>query len=336
LVLGKLIEEMFAAEHIVMFLTSFFTTLFFTPLFIKLGFKTGLIGVDVHKDSKPRIPKTGGLVIFLGMLMGLSMYILLQNFSLEILALLVSAFLAFSIGFVEDLKGEINPKVKPLSLLVAGVPILLLQVYYPRPILPFIGTTRLTKIYPILVLASFPIVCNAVNGLDVLNGSVTYTSIAFFTAILIISLMSSNEFALTVSLCMIGVLTAFLLYNKYPSKVFAGNSGSLLIGAVMATTAIVGRLEVVAIIALLPHILNEMHIIFSLRGFKSAKYYNSRPVTVDEKGISASLDPKSPITLVRMLTARVHVREDKVVIALAILSFYSALLAVLTHIFFLR
>ncbi|MEM1676643.1 MAG: hypothetical protein QW095_02225, partial [Nitrososphaerota archaeon] len=83
MVLGKLIEEMFAAEHIVMFLTSFFTTLFFTPLFIKLGFKTGLIGVDVHKDSKPRIPKTGGLVIFLGMLMGLSMYILLQNFSLE-------------------------------------------------------------------------------------------------------------------------------------------------------------------------------------------------------------------------------------------------------------
>ncbi|MEM4536957.1 MAG: hypothetical protein QXP92_06970, partial [Nitrososphaerota archaeon] len=88
--------------------------------------------------------------------------------------------------------------------------------------------------------------------------------------------------------------------------------------------------------ALLPHIMNEMHVIFSMRGLKSAKQHNSRPILVEEGWITANPDPNAPLTLVRMLSAKVKVREDILVRSISILSLYSAFLAVLTSILFMR
>ncbi|MEM3643391.1 MAG: hypothetical protein QW120_00390, partial [Nitrososphaerota archaeon] len=151
-----------------------------------------------------------------------------------------------------------------------------------------------------------------------------------------VSIINGLEYPLMISLVMLATLAGFALYNRYPSRIFAGNSGSLFIGAVMASTAIIWRIEVVAIIALLPHIMNEMHVIFSMRGLKSAKQHNSRPILVEEGWITANPDPNAPLTLVRMLSAKVKVREDILVRSISILSLYSAFLAVLTSILFMR
>ncbi|MEM2016305.1 MAG: hypothetical protein QXF28_01740 [Nitrososphaerota archaeon] len=315
---------------------SFILIILLTPLFIRIGRMLNLTGVDIHKPHKPIIPKTGGPALVISVMASITMYLIIQGFSTEVLALIISSLIAALIGFLEDLKGEVNPKIKPLLLVFAGIPILALSVYNPRPVLPFIGVTRLTKIYPILVLASYPVVCNAVNSIDVLNGSVSFTSIAFFTAILAVSIINGLEYPLMISLVMLATLAGFALYNRYPSRIFAGNSGSLFIGAVMASTAIIWRIEVVAIIALLPHIMNEMHVIFSMRGLKSAKQHNSRPILVEEGWITANPDPNAPLTLVRMLSAKVKVREDILVRSISILSLYSAFLAVLTSILFMR
>lgn len=317
-------------------MVSFILVLLHTPLFIRIGRKINLTGIDIHKPHKPVIPKTGGLALIVSVIASLTTYFIILDFSIEVLALICSSLIAALIGLVEDLKGEINPKIKPLMLVFAGIPILALSVYNPRPVLPFIGATRLTKIYPFLILASYPVVCNAVNSMDVLNGSVSFASIAFFTAILIVSIINRLEYPLTISFVMLAALAGFAIYNKYPSRVFVGNSGTLFIGAVMASTAIIWRIELVAIIALLPHIMNEMHVIFSMRGLKSAKQYNSRPILVEDGLITANPDKNAPLTLVRMLSAKVKVREDSLVRSISILSFYSAFLAVLTNILFMR
>ncbi|MEN2974992.1 MAG: hypothetical protein ABDH32_05370 [Candidatus Caldarchaeales archaeon] len=322
--------------YLIVFMASFISVMLFTPFFIKIGRKINLVGVDIHKPHRPIIPKTGGIVLIIGIFSSLAIYIFLEGLSLDVLALTCSSAIAWIIGLIEDLKVEINPKAKPIFLLSAGIPILLFSTYSPRPELPFIGATRLTKIYPVLAIASFPIVCNAVNSIDVLNGSISFTSIAFFTAIFIISLLHQSEFPLLVSVIMLASLTAFTIYNRYPARIFAGNSGSLLIGAVMASTAIIGRVEVAAIIALLPHIMNEMHVIFSMRGLKSAKNYDSRPIIIQDGMISANSDHKAPLTLVRILSANIKAREDNLVKSISILSFYSAFLAVLTDLAFMR
>lgn len=320
---------------IITFLASLILTILVVPLFIRVGRMINLVGEDVHKLDRPLIPKTGGPALIIGVFSGFSFYFLLEELSMEMLVLIYSSLIAAVIGLIEDFKREVDPKLKPLLLLFAGIPILLFSTYSPRPTLPFIGSTRLTRIYPVLILASYPVVCNAVNSLDVLNGSVSFTSIPFFTAILAISYIHGLEHPLIISVAMIGALTGFALYNKYPSRIFAGNSGSLFIGAVMASTAVIGRLEVAAIVALLPHIMNEMHVIFSMRGLKSAKQYNSRPIVMEGGLITANPDRSAPITLVRMLSAKIKVGEGSLVKSMSILSFYSALLAILTNTLFM-
>lgn len=314
---------------------SFLTVLILTPFFIKLGSRLSLTGTDIHKPDKPLIPKTGGLAIILGVSLGVVLSLLLGGGGPESIAFLLSALIAALIGFVEDVRGEMDPRLKPLLLVFCAAPILFLGTYIPRPHLPFIGGTRLTKIYPFLILAGFPIVSNAVNSIDVLNGSMAYTSITFFAATLAVAWLRGTFTSFTLSAIMLAALIAFTIYNKYPAKVFAGNSGSLFVGASMTAVAIIGRMEVAAIIALLPHIMNEMHVIFSMRGLRSAKKLRARPVEISGNELTASADRGAPITLVRILSAGIRLREPQVVMALTLLSAYSAFLAVLTEAFFI-
>lgn len=317
-------------------LTSFLTVLALTPLLMRLGLKTGLTGVDIHKPEKPVVPKTGGVALIAGCGAGLILYMALGGETLQALSILLPMLIAGSIGFAEDLRGELNPKLKPLLLIPASAPILLMETYLPRPVLPFIGGTRLYRVYPVLIAASYPIVCNAVNSLDVLNGSMAYTSLPFFAAMALIAFLRGDGFTATASLTLLAALAAFLIYNSYPSRVFAGNSGSLGIGAAMASIAILGRAEVAAIIALLPHIMNEMHVIFSMGGLRSAKQLPDRPVKVEAGMLTASPSRGAPITLVRMLAARAKVREREMVRALAAVSAFAAALALLTDILFVE
>ena len=323
-------EEIF--DKMLEALTSFLTVIAVTPLMIRLGRRIGIVGVDVHKPSKPVIPKTGGLALILGSLIALLVHMLL-NWEFSSLIFLSTGLIAGFIGFLEDLRGEINPKLKPALLLLASIPILITGSYTPRPVIPFIGRTRLYKIYPILVALAYPVTCNAVNSVDVLNGSMIYTSIPFFAMSLIIAYLRGDVFILNMSMICISILIAMIPYNRYPARIFPGNSGSLFIGGLMASIAIIGRMEVAAIIALLPQIMNEMHVIFSIGGIRSAKEVKSRPVEFVNGFLTASRDRNAPITLVRLLSAGAKVSEKAMAYMMGMLAMFTAIFAILTDLF---
>jgi len=323
-------EEIF--DKMLEALTSFLTVIAVTPLMIRLGRRISIVGVDVHKPSKPVIPKTGGLALILGSLIALLVHMLL-NWEFSSLIFLSTGLIAGFIGFLEDLRGELNPKLKPTLLLLASIPILITGSYTPRPVIPFIGRTRLYKVYPILVALAYPITCNAVNSVDVLNGSMIYTSIPFFAMSLLIAYLRGDVFILTMSMICISILIAMIPYNRYPARIFPGNSGSLFIGGLMASIAIIGRMEVAAIIALLPQIMNEMHVIFSIGGIRSAKEVKSRPVEFVNGFLTASRDRNAPITLVRLLSAGAKVSEKAMAYMMGMLAIFTAIFAILTDLF---
>ena len=78
-------------------------------------------------------------------------------------------------------------------------------------------------------------VVNAVNltdGLDGLASSITTIVGIFF---MLVSYIVFKEYGVTVfSVALIGGLIGFLWYNKYPAKVFMGDTGSLFLGASVA------------------------------------------------------------------------------------------------------
>jgi UDP-N-acetylglucosamine--dolichyl-phosphate N-acetylglucosaminephosphotransferase len=309
-------------------------TFFLAPAAIILGRRLEVVGVDIHKPWRPIVPKTGGLAIILGATAGMILGAHASGFQLFI-PVILSCLVAASIGLVEDLREEIDPRLKPLLLIFASLPVLVLGAYSPRPLIPFLGKTRLYRVYPVLVMASYPVICNAVNSLDVLNGSALLTSIPFLIMSSVIFYMRGDLQLLILSLIFLAAAIAMLPYNMYPARTFIGNSGSLFIGAGITSIAIMGSIEVAAIIALMPQIMNEMYVLFSIRGLKSAKNIGRRPVVVENGVLAASEDPDAPITLLRMICAGIKVDERRAVYAMTLISAFAAFLGFLTHILLL-
>ncbi|MDW8083898.1 MAG: hypothetical protein RMI49_01675 [Candidatus Caldarchaeum sp.] len=309
-------------------------TLAVLPISMRLSRRLGAVGLDVHKPTPYQVPKLGGLAVVAGSAAGFLVY-WLQSGNSVFISLFLSSLVAATIGLVEDFR-EVNPVIKPLLLTAAGVPVVLAGAYSPNPVLPFVGATRLTIVYPLLVLVGFAVVCNAVNGVDVLNGSMALTSLASLLSLTIVSYIENKPEIFAICLVISISLAVFLTKNFYPAKTFAGNIGSLYVGAVITFAAIAGRMEVVAIIALMPQIMNEFHIIYSLRGLKSGKTISVRPTIVTSSLIEANPDRRAAITLLRMITAGTRLTEKQAVNRLTLLTLYSSLLSILTYLFLIR
>lgn len=79
---------------------------------------------------------------------------------------------------------------------------------------------------------------NAVNLTDGLDGLSTGTSIIAFSSFLVISLMTGETEIALFLFILIGSLIGFLVFNKYPAKLFMGDTGSLALGGIIATVSI--------------------------------------------------------------------------------------------------
>jgi hypothetical protein len=188
-----------------------------------------------------------------------------------------------------------------------------------------------------LIPLAIAIPANAVNMMDVFNGVMPITSILMFVALLIVSLflmaagVPGAELGVLLSAVMIGALIAYYAFNRYPAKVFAGDTGSLAVGAAIGAVAIMGRVEIMAIVALLPAIMNAFYSLVSIGGLLERRQMKARPTIFQEDGtLAASQDPNAPLTLTRLVLARGPMAEQRITLSLATLTLASSILAILT------
>jgi UDP-N-acetylglucosamine--dolichyl-phosphate N-acetylglucosaminephosphotransferase len=172
--------------------------------------------------------------------------------------------------------------------------------------------------------------------LDVFNGSMALTTILVLVSVffsnMIITRGGIQDLDLTYVfiLMMIAVLISFWYFNRYPAKVFAGDTGSLTIGASLGAIAVLGQLEVVVIIAMIPFIMNSFGIISSVRGLMERREM-ARPTKMTEDWkIQSTGDPKAPITLVGLVIQKEPLHEKDVVKSFSILTFISGIFALIT------
>lgn len=312
------------------------------PIVRSLSIRYGLLGPDVHKRENPKIPKIGGLAVFLGSTIAVVVVgVVAGKIEASFLAFVLTGGIAALIGLMEDYR-EIDPVLKPILLLAAGAPLAFssylfgVRVYEPFPALPFIGVVSLSIIYPFLVLVALSITSNAVNSTDVLNGSMASTSIVVLSAILIPLTFYSSSDAQLIAMALLGALLVFLFYNKYPASIFAGNVGSLYVGSVIGFLSILGRIEIFTLIALMPQILNEFHVLYSLGGIRSGRKFSTRPIILDGELIRANRDRQAPITLIRMIAAKGGIRESDVVKFMVYISLTAVALALVTEFLFVK
>ena len=289
----------------------------------------GIVGIDVHKLDRPKIPQMCGLSIMAGLAAGTLSLELLGGSSPEIVAFLATVLIAGAIGAIDDLR-PLNAKLKPALTALAALPILFLGTYNPHPVFPLIGPFRLTIVYPILIFFAIAVPANAVNMLDVFNGSMSGTLTIVSLTLAAILAVSGKTTAMGLALALFGSLLAFYLFNRYPARVFDGDTGSLAAGAAIGALAVIGRIELVAIVALVPYIMNSFYGLASIGRLYERREIKPRPVRLRSDGmLEATNDRQAPVTLTRLILAEGPLPEKQIVRVMQLLAILSSAMAVL-------
>ncbi len=258
-----------------------FTVLVTEPLTRRMR-AVGIFGIDVHKPNKPEISEMGGFAIYGGIVTALTV-MAFAGFNVQVLmvALLVIS-LSTIVGVLDDTM-KLGAKEKPILGYLAGIPLILTARDNPYIMLPFLGIVWLG-------LAWLPVVpfgvtggANAVNtfagfnGMEVGCGAIVTASLVI-VGLVVLPPKGAIEGMLILA-ALLGALLGFFIYNKYPAKIFCGDTGTLCIGSAIAVGVIASKIEFFALIALLPYIINYSMVHFSVKKLTESHSFTATQVT---------------------------------------------------------
>ena len=229
-----------------------------TPVVKVFAQKVG--AMDVPKDGRRMhdhpIPRLGGLAMFLGFLVST---LLFSKIDTQVRGMLLGCVLVVITGVIDDivpLKWWLKLILQIAAALAAVFSGIRIEVF-SNPI-PFTGTEWLILrelSIPITVLW-IVLVTNAVNLIDGLDGLAVGVSAIDSLAMLVIALLVSEGNVAIILAALVGACVGFMPYNMNPAKIFAGDTGALLLGYVLATMSVIGLFKTYAIISfLLPFLL---------------------------------------------------------------------------------
>jgi UDP-GlcNAc:undecaprenyl-phosphate/decaprenyl-phosphate GlcNAc-1-phosphate transferase len=307
---------------------SFLIVFFITPPFIEYLTKKGRVVLDYHKPGKPKVPRPAGPVLLMGIIISeIILYLLISD--VKIISVLLTTIIAFIIGYIDDLK-TMPGWFKPAALILAATPIIVLGTHGNYLNLIF-DSAFIPILYILLILSIIPIVGNTINSIDVFNGVATGLIIITMIPLLVGVILFSNTNVFLIGLPLLFGCIAMYQYHKYPSKIFLGDSGTLLLGSMYAALSIVGNSEIIGVIALLPAVMNSFLFLSSVKKIVEHRQVKTRPVTIcDDFRLMASKDNSAPATLVRLILARGPLSEQEIITRIFILATFSSLLAIIS------
>jgi UDP-GlcNAc:undecaprenyl-phosphate GlcNAc-1-phosphate transferase len=203
---------------------------------------------DVHKRPTPRL---GGIAMFLGIVITFGVASLFSQFHLifakpgPIFAILGAALIVVLIGVADDI-WDLDWTTKLAGQLIAAG--LLAWQGVQLTSIPIPGGVALLPPYTGLIatVLAIVLVMNAINFIDGLDGLVAGVVIVASSVFFIYSYILANQIAQTdyfnlaslITAVLIGACVGFLPLNWHPAKLFMGDAGSMLVGLMMATSAI--------------------------------------------------------------------------------------------------
>lgn len=228
--------------------------------------------------SKKGTPTMGGLFIVFSSIIT---FILLGIYALYLdyhyMFLIIMPFIMYaSIGFIDDFLIVVRRKNEGLSpTFKMALQIIWAGVYYYvfldkglSTVVNFFGKSiDLKWFYGILILIMLTSTSNAVNLTDGLDGLATGLVLISLIPIIIFSYKSNKE-VLYFSIMLFGSLLAFLCFNFHPAKLFMGDTGSLALGAILASFFIIIKREMLLIVIAFPFIIETLSVIIQVTYFK--------------------------------------------------------------------
>lgn len=243
------------------------------------------IGQVVRQDGpkshlgKSGTPTMGGIM----MLISILLLLIIFAFQYKVLILPIILIAGFGIvGFIDDRKklvehssDGISAKMKMLLLFVFSVIFIIAYLLIFRLgtdiIIPFTGGDIIVLpigifvLFTMLVLLGTSNAINLTDGLDGLCSGIVTVVMLFFT---VVATKRHDTAMAILGATVTGANLGFLIFNVKPAKVFMGDTGSLALGAAVASIAIIMRMPLYLLIVALIPVLETLSVAMQVIYFK--------------------------------------------------------------------
>jgi len=220
---------------VISFICSAGVSFFMTPLVRLLSLRLGVLDspssdVKTHKEPTPVF---GGVAIYLGFMATMLMLRMTTNFPTGTLynlrALVLGGSLIFALGLIDDLKRPEGVDYKPKFFVqILAAALLIVFGLRMRFLQPAYVAYAITVVWVVGVT-------NAFNIVDIMDGLSASQAAVAALGFLMISLPSEELYVNFASAALAGAAIGFLPWNfSRKRKIFMGDSGSLLIGFLLA------------------------------------------------------------------------------------------------------
>ena len=244
--------------YLSVYLGSVFLALVITPVVIFIARRLKIADTPgIRKVHSKLIPRIGGVPIFISMMSLVVPVLFLSNVIGDkfrdilprVIVLLSAAAFIFLVGLVDDIKG-LRARFKLLAQLAAAIVICAAGIQ--------IDSVRIAD-WLILDFGwfSWPLtifwivgVTNAVNIIDGLDGLAAGISAITCGVIAVLAVHFGQPVMAVLMLAVLGSLTGFLFFNFNPARIFMGDSGSMFLGFVLASSSVMCAAKSQALVGL--------------------------------------------------------------------------------------
>ncbi len=228
--------------------------------------------------TKTGTPTMGGMMFLTGILVAAGLWIPANR---ELFVLLAVTLGYGLIGFIDDYIKVVMRR--PLGLrareklagqIFLGLILGIVSVWGldrgTEVLIPFSGISfDLGYGYVLFALLVAVASANAVNLTDGLDGLAAGTVLIAAGAFAVISLFLNQTGLALYSLAIVGGCLGFLYYNRYPARVFMGDTGSLALGGALAALAVLTRAELLLFVVGGVFVLEVLSVIIQVVSFQT-------------------------------------------------------------------
>ncbi len=235
-------------SYLAAFLSAAFLSAVLTPLVRQWALRLQVLSTTGTRHMHARkIPRLGGVALALAVFVPiLSLFFFngaiaqyMKSNVVRVVGLCVGGAAITLVGALDDARG-VRALYKLYAQLAVASLAWLCGFHIDEVMLPVVGSLPM-GIFSLPVTVIWIVgITNAVNLIDGLDGLAA--GVVFFAGVtnFVVAYTLGREFSALVMASMLGAVLAFLFYNFNPARIFMGDSGSYLLGYVLATTALVG------------------------------------------------------------------------------------------------
>lgn len=198
--------------------------------------------ISPRKIHNKPIPCAGGIVLFLGLVIGIAIRI--TQFDAEVIKIILAGSIVFLTGLIDDHK-SLTVFQKFLGQFAGTTALILLGIHvqvFESALLPMTLSQPAAAFLDLLITYIWVIgLSNAFNFVDSMDGLLIQLSQIALLFIGVSAMIFGQSNIAMLAVFLLGILIAMSVFNAHPAIYFLGDSGALFLGFVLAAVSILLR-----------------------------------------------------------------------------------------------